>query len=49
MFDREKVGTTIKTAVDKAGTLVVAALTVASCALLVALAALLMVVKSRAS
>ena len=49
MLDRQKAGSVIKDALDKAGTFVVAGLAVASCALVIALVALVMVVKSRAS
>lgn len=47
MLNREKLAGTIKEATDKAGTLVTAALAIASCALVVALAALMLVVKVR--
>lgn len=47
MFDRKTMATTIREAADKAGNLVVAALAVSACALLVALAALVIAVKVR--
>ena len=47
MLDRQKAASTIKDAIDKAGALVVAALSVASCALVVALAALVIAMKVR--
>jgi hypothetical protein len=47
LFSREKAASTIREAVDHAGTLVVATLAIASCALVIALAALFVAMKMR--
>lgn len=47
MFDRKQLAATIRETADKAGAFVVAGLAVAGCALVIALIALVIVVKAR--
>jgi hypothetical protein len=47
MLDRKKMSATVNQAIEKAGTLVVATLIIASCALLVSLVALVMTMRAR--